>query len=824
MAIKKFISLAKVFIVGLIFFFIGLLVSFYVVIKKFESELPDIEILRSYQPSLVSRVYSDNQQVLAEFFLEKRILVPLSKIPKYLVDATIIIEDERFFQHRGVDLVGILRALKNNIMVGKIVEGGSTITQQLAKNLFLKHELYQKIEGIGEEKHKVVYQRKMSRKIKEILLALKIEKLYSKNEILQMYFNEIFYGHSYYGVEAAAIGYFGKHINELNLTECAAIAALPKAPNTFSPRANPEKNRERRNMIISLMAQKGLIDATEEEEAKIREIVVISEPKREVIAPYFIEHIRKKLERQFSTEAVHRGGLSVYTKLNIKLQLAAEKALKEGLRHLDKRQGFRGPLSDEQVGRWVQPKGLREGEIYLAKISSINENCINISINDIEGVIERSGFSWTNKKDLSSILKPGDYILARLEKVVRDVENQTERYLFSLDQEPEVEGALIAMDAKTGDILAWVGGYNFDRSKFDRVFQAKRQPGSAFKPFIYTAALDNGFTPASIIYDSPVIEEKVPELAQQLQKLLEEGKGLSELEDFNISVQKEYWKPSNYGATFYGPTTLREALEQSRNVVTVKLLDKIGVNKALAYVEKMGINSEIPKDLSIALGSFSISLYDLTAAYTSFPNLGIKVEPRDFYSITNWKKEEIFYKPVVRKRVVDDQVASLMLELLKGVIEKGTAQRAKSLGRYLGGKTGTTNNFQDAWFIGFSPDIVAGVWVGFDDVRSLGSGEAGAKAALPIWIEFMKVALKDKPNQPFKKADGIIYVAIDAKSGLLATSQCQNIINEAFIAGTEPQKLCDIHFKEQEQFYFLDQVDPRSLQEQKDLPVELLSD
>ena len=630
-------------------------------------KIPSIDDFQRYKLPLASKVYSDDRELIGEFFLEKRIFVPLSKFPKHLKEAVISVEDSRFYSHGGIDLFGILRAFYSNIKAGEVIEGGSTITQQLVRSLFFNRE------------------KKLSRKIKEILLAIKLERKISKDEILELYLNQIYFGHGAYGIEAASQTYFGKSVDEIDLQESALLAGLPQAPSAYSPFINPKKAFKRRNHVLKRMMMEKKISSSE---FKIIEkyplgLNVRNEKK---IGNYFIEYVRQQLEEKYKNSLLYKGGLHIYTTLNKEMQENAEDALREGLLKLDKRQRM-----------------------------------LNIVNGD------------------SSV--------------------------------PEVEGSLLAYNPKTGYIKALVGGFDFNRSKFNRAIQAKRQPGSAFKPILYLAALDNGFTPADIIIDSPIVH-------------------------VNLDTHRN-WKPNNYNRMFSGKTTLRNALAFSRNVISVKLLERIGIDRVIEYAKILGIKSPLTRNLSLALGTSEVSLLELTSSFGVFASGGFKAEPIPIKYILDRDGKILDVFEIKKKRVISEETAYLMTSMLEEVVKNGTGRNARSIKRPIAGKTGTTNNFMDSWFIGFTPNLVAGVWVGFDEPRSLGPHETGSKTALPIFVKFMKKSLKDVPIQNFSPPNDVTFVKIDKETGLLATKDCpnENVIFEVFKKGTAPTKYCDIHSK-----------------------------
>ena len=619
-------------------------------------DLPQVQTLEEYKPSITSRVYSDKNRLLAEFYVENRTPVSLSGVPDQLIQALIATEDARFYKHRGLDLRGIARATYRNIRAGRIVEGGSTLTQQLAKILFLSPE------------------RSYARKLKEMALALKIEQRYTKREILSLYLNQIYFGSGAYGVEAAAQIYFKKSAKDLDLTECALLAGLPRSPKHYSPFKEPLQALGRRAFVLNRMVALHMITPAQADEAKKTPLPVQPNISAGGPAPYFVEYIRQKVEERFGSGILYSGGINVTTSINDELQTFAEEAVKTGLAKIERRLG--------------------------------------------------------KKK---SALSP-------------------------------LQAAIIAIEPVTGHIRAMVGGRDFGQSQFNRAWQAYRQPGSAFKPIIYAAALERGFGAADLLNDSPATYK------------------------FD---KKKSWTPENFTKTYQGAVTLRKALAQSLNVPTVRLLEKVGIDEAILYARKLGIKSQLAPYLSLALGSSDMTLVELTSAYGVFANHGVRLEPSAILMITDSTGRVLYSNDAVPKQAIKPDTAYLITNLLRGVIERGTAWKARELGRPAAGKTGTTNDYHDAWFIGYTPSITAGVWIGYDDHRSIGPKETGSRAALPIWLDFMKKAMKDAEPEDFAVPDGIIFKQIDPRTGLLSTEHCAQSIREAFLPGTEPRKYCD---------------------------------
>ncbi len=712
-------------------------------------DLPDIKEIDNYSPSLTTKIYSRDDRLFAQFAVEKRTLVSLSYIPEALKSAIIAVEDSHFYEHHGIDFMGIMRAMLKNIKAGGFVEGGSTITQQLARVLFLNPR------------------KTITRKLREALLALKIENNYSKGDILELYLNQVYLAHGAYGVEAAAHAYFDKSVKSLNLAECAMIAGLPKAPNNYSPIRHPERAKKRRKHVLDRMLIEGFINEKQHEQA-INQEFVLKESSGKNQAPYFTEYIRRQLEQKYGSTVLYRSGRKVYTTLDLRLQNFAQDAIAWGVEELDHRQGYRLIKENTKINpHFIADKSLDELKIndkYLASVENVTSDEIFLRVGNCFGRLPKENMNWLRSKP-EVLFKTDDQILVKVLGI--EYNGEQKKYLFSLYQTPKPQGAMVVLDPATGYILAMVGGYDFSTSKFNRAIQARRQPGSAFKPIIYTTSLLYGTTLADITLDTAVI--------------------------YKDNSMDEEWKPVNYYERFYGPTTIRDALEHSRNVVTIKLLKKIGVKKVIKTARALGIKSPLVRDLSLALGSSGVNLLELTSVYGVFANDGLRKPPFSIRYVTDSKGKILEQNEKVEERVLDEKVAYLITSLLRGVVEHGTGRRAKQIGRELAGKTGTTNKYIDAWFMGYSPDIVAGVWVGMDNNTSMGHAETGSRAASPIWIRFMKEALMDKPIKDFVPPKGIIRASIDIASGLLATDKCKNIITEDFINGTQPHKLCDSH-------------------------------
>ncbi len=736
-------------------------------------DLPPLDLLQDHQPSQSTRVYADDRLLVGQFYVERRILIPLTEIPPTLIHAVVAVEDARFFEHPGLDVIGILRAAWTNIRRGGKVEGASTITQQLARSLFLSPE------------------RTYSRKIKELILAYKMELVLTKEQILEMYLNQIYFGQGAYGVAAAAQTYFGKEVGELTLAESALLAGLPKSPNNYSPYKNPERAKARQEHVLERMGDAGFI-TEEERTAAVTEGLLshLRRPGTEDIAPYFLEHVRQQLMAKYGETQLYKGGLEVFTTLNTALQQVAETTLLNGLRALDKRQGWRGPIGNQDPtdvpGPAVGPsKPPKEGDILTGVVTKIGRDHVVVKAEHLEGTLDFKDMAWARRRlrgpdptkdfvvvaNVKGLLKAGDVIEVGL-KTLKGEEAQ-----FVLEQTPAVEGALIALDPRNGAIRALVGGYDFNRSEYNRAVIAHRQPGSAFKPIIYATALNTGLSPASLVLDAPVVYED--------------------------QEQDKIWKPENYEKRFFGVTTLRDALMHSRNLATVRLLDRVGIRNVVEFSGAIGINSPLTQDLSLALGSSSVTLLELTSAYGVFANQGLRVEPFVISAVqdpTGGLLDNNLFEP---RQVISRETAYLITNMLEDVVRRGTGQLARGIDRPIAGKTGTTNDYTDAWFIGYAPNLAVGVWVGFDDRRSLGETESGAHAALPIWLDFMKQALATLPVVPFEIPEGVSFVNIDPATGLLTADQSEEGTIELFAKGTEPKEIAP-PFVSPSEFYRLD--------------------
>ena len=727
----------------------------------FSVGLPDYKKLSKYQPPISSRVYSEDKKLIAEYALEKRLFIPFESIPETVVNSFLSAEDKNFFSHPGVDAKGILRAIiKNikNISQNKRLEGASTITQQVAKNFLLTNEV------------------SIKRKIKEAILAFRIERAYTKERILELYLNQIYLGQGSYGIAAASLEYFDKSVKELNYSEAALLAALPKAPSKYNPYKHPDLAKFRRNLVLENLEENNFISNNELMNLKIsklnlqrRKIEIINE------ANSFTEEVRRTVKNIYGFEKLYSQGLSISTPLKINYQIQALKSLRKGIEDYDRRQGWRGPLTNKIKNKnWKnvisQNKLDPTLNWYFAEIISLNDKEIEFKIVDenkkiITGILDLENIKWTipKKKLIQEVHKIGDIIFIKKNK-----------NSWSLKQYPKVNGGIIALDPYNGDVLALVGGFNFKTSEFNRVTQAKRQPGSAFKPIVYAAALENGLAPNSIILDAPFVESQ--------------GVGLKN------------WKPENYGKKFYGPTTLRKGIEYSRNLMTVRIAKILGLEKILNLSKKLNIYDEIPELLSVSLGSAETTLINLTSAYAPFVNGGVRVEPKLITRIQDRRGKTIFQKDNVKclgcdkfiseeakfpeiqsknEKVMSEETAYQMNSILQGAVERGTAKKLRSLKVPLAGKTGTTNDNYDAWFIGFSSNLVIGVYIGYDNPKTLGKFETGSKAALPIFKDFIENALFKEDFNEFNIPENIYLTSLNYDSGLKTSVGDKNVIIEA---------------------------------------------
>lgn len=882
---KKFLIIAGVLI------FIGLAGAISLIVSV-NNSLPEVVTLQDYKPLLVTNVYAKDGRKFGEFFRERRVLVPFDKIPKVVVHAFMAAEDSEFFEHKGINVAAIIRAMLVNIKAGHTVQGGSTITQQVAKTLMLSSE------------------RTITRKIKDVLLALKMEKNLSKEDIMYLYLNQIYLGQSSYGVGVAAETYFRKPVEKITVAEAAMLAGLPQAPSRYSPVSNPKRAKERQRYVLRQMAEKGFIDEATAEAASKESVKVFVKEKYDEIAPFYLETVRQILVKKLSEEQVLDQGLRVYTGLDFDKQIEAQKSVEKGLRDLDKRQGYRGAIkniSESEIDKYLEDekKKLREqvssarlidenGEMTIVAESETQaprktelpdwlppESFVNGVVTKVDdslglvevklpgafGFIDIDSMKWARKlnpdvpPERETISKPSEALKAGdvIEVKIVDAQFKSDRLAklnnpklknqikipeikghlqLQLEQEPETQGALLSLDLQSDDVIAMVGGTNFEKSEFNRTIQAARQTGSSFKSIIYAAALDKGYTPATPILDAPVVfEEDVSAEDAEGQDSPKSKKNA----DGEEVKQTKTWKPTNHSKTFEGDILFRNALVKSLNVPTVRIIEDIGVNWSLDYAQRLGIFSPLNKDFTLALGSSSVTLYEMTKVFGHFGRMGKRSHPMMIHKVLDRagavlvqgvslderfaeasqpiddafekrRKEALDLKTQLAAatenteelkqklakipplffqdpdQLIDPTTAYLITTLLKATIEEpgGTGGRARALGREVAGKTGTTNGYFDGWFIGYTPQISTGVWVGFDRERTLGVGEVGGRVALPIWLQYMTAAHAKLPEMSFPVPSGIVFASIDNSTGKLPTATSKNVIRQAFREGTEP--------------------------------------
>ena len=722
----------------------------------FSSDLPDYKILTTYKPPVSSRVHSGEGQLIAEYALQKRLFIPYESIPKKVIHSFLSAEDKNFFSHPGIDAKSITRAIiKNikNISSEKRLEGASTITQQVAKNFLLTNEV------------------SIKRKIKEAILAFRIEKAYSKERIMELYLNQIYLGEGTYGIAAASLEYFDKAIGELEYDEAALLAALPKAPSKYNPYKSKKRAKIRRDLVLKNLYENSFINQIQYRDL-IKRKIKLKKRKIKLLeeANFYSEEVRRIVNDTYGYDELYKGGLSIRTPLDSYYQIEALKALREGLEDYDRRHGWRGPIKNVIKKDWLEY--VKEFSVdkslnwKLAKVIYVDKLSIKIETEDKEiGFIDFNNVSWTRKKSFDDFLSLNDIIYVK--KIKKDK--------WNLKQLPKINGGIVVMDSNTGRVFAMVGGFSFKLSEFNRATQAKRQPGSAFKPIVYAAALENGFTPSTLVLDAPFV--------------MDQGEGL------------KTWKPENYGKKFYGPSTLRTGIEKSRNLMTVRVAQKVGFHQISKITNNFGIYSDVPELLSVSLGSAETTLIQLTNAYCTFVNGGKKVTPifidriqdRRGKTIFNadkrkcvgceeisYLKEEIPFIEDNKEQIISPETAYQITSMLEGVIKRGTGRKLRNLNLTLAGKTGTTNKNMDAWFLGFTSKITIGVYVGFDEPKSLGRFETGAKAALPIFKQFVQRVIKKKDAHPFKIPKTINLVMVDLETGLLSNSKTKNVIYESF--------------------------------------------
>jgi len=718
--------------------------------------LPDYKYLKNYKPPVSSKLYSGNGVLVSDFSSEKRIFVPYSAISQTVINAFLSAEDKNFFDHPGVDAKGVVRAIKNNIfnlLYSKRLEGASTITQQVAKNFLLTNEV------------------SIDRKIKEAILAFRIERVLSKKRILELYLNQIYLGEGSYGIASASLRYFNKPISELNYGEAALLAALPKAPSKYNPYKNKELAKFRRNLVLNNLLDNGFIDQKQHSKL-INSKIKLQKRKRIYLedSRYYVEDVRKDVIDKYGYDKVYKQGFNIKTPLDLELQKIATQSLRNGLQEFDKRKGWRGPLSNiKKYKNWK--KDLKDLNLEkslgweLAVVTRIDKfETVIKTQNDDNGTINFNDIDWT-RKEFKKLFKIGDIIYV---KKLSDGN-------YSLKQLPRANGGIVVMDPYSGRVLALSGGFSFKQSEFNRASQAKRQPGSAFKPFIYALALENNFSPTTLVLDAPIV--------------LDQGNDL------------KMWKPENYGKKFYGPSTLRTGIEKSRNLMTVRIAQELGIDKIINFSKKLNIYENPDELMSVSLGSAETTLLKITSAYCSFLNGGKLVNPilidriQDSEGKTIFNNEKRFCencdlisyegtsKPIIKNKyqqIFSPQTAYQITSMLKGVIERGTGKGLKELKLELAGKTGTTNKNTDTWFIGFTSNLVVGVYIGYDNPRSLGKFETGSKTAMPVFKEFIKKTANTFNARPFKVADNINMMVIDAKTGKKANPKTKLAIIESF--------------------------------------------
>jgi penicillin-binding protein 1A len=729
------------------------------VIFAFAGDLPAISALDDYAPSTITRVYGARGNIVGEFSTQRRVVVPYEAISPKLRQAIIAAEDAEFERHFGLSVphifIAATRAVAGAVrgaITGKYARprGASTITQQLARGLFP--------EAVGFEIGDV----SPERKIKEAIVAVQIEKRYTKNEIFTFYANQMYLGEGAYGVEAAARTYFGKSAKDVNLDEAATLAGILQTWRN-APTANMERAKRRQAYVLQQMADKGFITQKEADDAKARPIVLagsVSQPT--TTAPYFLEEVRKEIESRYGAKALYENGLTIQTALDLKLQDAANRALDAGVRRVDHIHGFRKPrrnVVDERHTvegfkhpRWERPVAV--DDIVPAVVTAVDAAAIFLRAGDYRIAIDKKGFAWTRKTNAALLVRRGDLVEAKvltLDQVARTA-------TAALDQPPLVQGAVVAIDNRTGQVKVMIGGESFERSKFNRATQAFRQTGSAFKPFVYTTAIDRGYTPATQLQDTPVTYPGGP--------------------------GQPAYSPQNYEKDFWGPVTVRRALEHSRNVPAIRLMDALGPKQVIAYARRFGLTAPLPPYLPVALGAAEETLIEMTSAYSVFPNQGVRMAPYLVLKVTDREGNLLEENRPEPQDAIRADTAYVMTSLLRGVVEHGTAIKAAALNWPVAGKTGTTDDFSDAWFIGFDPDITLGVWVGYDQKKPLGSGMSGAEAALPIWVSIMKAYIGDRKDPPkFEPPGNIVFVSVDKATGAAVEGAS---FTEAFIAGTQP--------------------------------------
>lgn len=718
--------------------------------------VPTVKSLADYQPAIITRIFDRTGVPFAEYSIQKRIIVTKKEMAPELVNAIVATEDDQFYRHGGINPKAIVRAALKDIIARKKVEGASTITQQLAKLIFLTPE------------------KSWRRKINEMFLAVQIEKDFTKDQILELYANQVYFGHGAYGVEAASRLYFGKHAKDLTLTEAALIAGVLRRPGTYSPLINPVAAKRRRNYVLYRLLVENYISREQYQQASNAPIVLGTyKDEAPQVGAYFAEEIRQYIEKneKFGVENLYQRGLKVFTTLDLQIQQIAETALQRGLRRLDHARGFRRPARNIvseglDVDSYRDPVWSNDpyvlDKLYPAVVTSVDTRSIFARLGKEQLQLGPPSYAWTQRKSMFGVLKRGDVIWVRLDENAKTKERR-----WMLDQMPQLQGAVVVLDVKTGEIRALVGGYDFQISKFNRATQSRRQTGSAFKPLVYGAAFEKGLTPADTLFDAPVAIPIGPNNA---------------------------YTPKNYGGKYSGIVTIQRALELSINIPAVKTLMMVGPDQTVDFARRCGITADLPKYPSLALGAAGVSPLEMTAAYNVFVNHGVYVRPRRIRRISD-PTDRILEEPLSElSEATPPHVAYEVAYMMKGTIDRGTAYAAHTLGDPLAGKTGTTNGYTDAWFIGFSPEFTVGVWVGYDDPsRSLGGGATGADVALPIWIDIFKQFEAQKlrtASKDFEPPAGIVLVPMDLKTGRRGAGPCGRVVMQAFVAGQEPDKDC----------------------------------
>ena len=721
------------------------------VLFAYSDDLPQISALDEYAPNTITRVLGKDGQLVGDFAVERRVVIQYSDIPEQMRQAVLAAEDSAFFRHVGVNPQRLLMTAANNVIQMRKAGGASTLTQQLARKLFLTDE------------------KTWERKVKELLLTIQIEKRYTKEEIFTFYCNQMYFGHGAYGVEAASQLYFGKPVKGLAVEETAMIAGILQGNARQSPFVNMEAALRRRNYTLNRMADEGFITPDVAASAIARPIVTRASPGQVTsVAPYFLEEVRKQLENKYGAKALYESGLTVRTALDVKLQEAANRAVDRGLRRIDKKRGFRrgtrNVLADKQTvegfrhERWLRP--MAAGDIVPAVVTAVEGGEARLRIGRLSADLTTASVRWTRRRSVAEVVKVGDLIDVELTAV----DNAANTAVVLLEQVPILEGALVAIDNKTGQILAMVGGYNFGRSKFNRATQAYRQIGSTVKPILYTAAIDRGLTPTTRLVDEPT--------------------------SFDAGAGQPPYTPGNYDRKFMGPMTLRRALEQSRNIPAVKVIEMLGPAQVASYAKQFGFSQEFRPFLSMALGAQEATLIEMTSAYTAFPNHGIRMEPFYAQAITDREGGLLEERRPQPKDAIRADTAYVMTSMLQGVMKHGTGAAALSLKWPLAGKTGTVDDYTDAWFIGFDPNITVGVWLGHDEKKPIGPGETGTTAALPMWMDFMRVYIDlygDREHPPaFEPPGNIVFMTVDRHTGEPAPEGAPDAVPEVFVAGTQP--------------------------------------